>query len=85
MLHLIAVVGATTGETSYETDRSKFIGRCRTTASPEAMSHAGRKLSNSSGSVLDPIVAIRLEITLMPDETVSVDYITGMAETRNPP
>jgi hypothetical protein len=44
--------------------------------------HAGQ-LSNSSGSVLDPIVAIRLEITLLPDETVSVDYITGMAETRD--
>jgi cyclic beta-1,2-glucan synthetase len=82
MLHLIAVVGATTGETSYETDRSKFIGRCRTTASPEAMAYAGR-LSNSSGSVLDPIVAIRLEITLLPDQTVSVDHITGMAETRD--
>ena len=82
MLHLMAVVGATTGETSYETDRSKFIGRCRTTAAPEAMTDAGQ-LSNSSGSVLDPIVSIRLEITLLPDETVSVDSITGMAESRD--
>jgi cyclic beta-1,2-glucan synthetase len=82
MIHLIAVVGAKTGETSYETDRLRFIGRCCTTAAPKAMSHVG-KLSNSSGSVLDPIVAIRLGITLLPDETVSVDYITGMAATRN--
>lgn len=82
MLHLIAVVDATTGKTSYETDRSKFIGRCHTTAAPEAMAQA-RQLSNSSGSVLDPIVAIRLEITLLPDETVSVDFVTGVAETRD--
>ena len=81
MLHLIAVVGATTGETSYETDRLKFVGRCRSVANPEAMSRRG-KLSNSAGSVLDPIVAIRLELTLMPDETVSVDLVTGVAETR---
>ncbi|TVP94440.1 MAG: cyclic beta 1-2 glucan synthetase [Planctomycetaceae bacterium] len=81
MLHLMAVVGAKTGETSYETDRSKFIGRCRTTATPEAMSLAGN-LSNSSGSVLDPMVAIRVEVTLLPDETVSLDYVTGMARTR---
>jgi cyclic beta-1,2-glucan synthetase len=82
MLHLVAVVGAKTGETSYETDRLKFIGRCRTTAAPEALIRAG-KLSNSSGSVLDPIVAIRLELTLLPDETVSVDIVTGMANTRD--
>lgn len=82
MLHLIAVVGATTGETSYETDRLKFLGRCCTTEAPEAMRRSG-KLSNSSGSVLDPIVAIRLEITLLPEETVSVDLVTGMAETRD--
>ncbi len=81
MLHLIAVVGATTGETTYETDRLNFIGRCRTTTAPIAMNRTG-KLSNSSGSVLDPIVAIRMEITLMPDETVSVDLVTGMAKTR---
>jgi cellobiose phosphorylase len=82
MLHLIAVVGAVTGKTSYETDRSKFVGRSRTTKAPEAMTQPGQ-LSNSSGSVLDPIVAIRLEITLLPDETVSVDFVTGVAETRD--
>jgi cyclic beta-1,2-glucan synthetase len=82
MLHLLAVCGATTGKTSYETDRMKFIGRCRTVAAPEAMIHPGQ-LSNSSGSVLDPIVAIRLEVTLMPDETVSVDLVTGMTDTRD--
>ncbi|HLE57249.1 MAG TPA: glucoamylase family protein, partial [Rhodothermia bacterium] len=82
MLHLLAVSGATTGEASYETDRLKFTGRCRTLAAPEAMTRAG-KLSNSSGSVLDPIVAIRMELTLLPDETVRADFVTGMADTRD--
>ncbi|MBL8854347.1 MAG: cyclic beta 1-2 glucan synthetase, partial [Planctomycetaceae bacterium] len=82
LLHLVAVVGAKTGVTSYETDRAKFVGRCRTVAAPEVLNRTGR-LSNTSGSVLDPIVAIRLEITLLPDETVSVDFVTGMANTRD--
>jgi cyclic beta-1,2-glucan synthetase len=82
MFHLLAVVGATTGETSYETDRLKFIGRSRTLVDPDAMTAPG-KLSNSAGSVLDPIVAIRMELTLLPDETVSLDLVNGMAETRD--
>ncbi|MBC7815447.1 MAG: cyclic beta 1-2 glucan synthetase, partial [Planctomycetaceae bacterium] len=82
MLHLMAVRGASVGEATYETDRLKFIGRGRTVAAPEAMSHAA-KLSNSAGSVLDPIVAIRRRLTLAPDETVIVDLVTGMAETRD--
>ena len=82
MLHLMVVRGASEGETSYETDRLKFVGRGRTVAAPEAMSRAG-DLSNSAGSVLDPIVAIRRRVTLAPDETVIVDLVTGMAETRD--
>ena len=82
MLHLMAVRGTSEGDASYETDRLKFIGRGRTVAAPEAMSRAA-KLSNSAGSVLDPIVAIRRRLTLAPDETVIVDLVTGMAETRD--
>ncbi len=82
MLHLMAVRGGSDGDASYETDRLKFIGRGRTVAAPEAMSRAA-KLSNSAGSVLDPIVAIRRRLTLAPDETVIVDLVTGMAETRD--
>ena len=82
MLHLMVVRGVSEGETSYETDRLKFVGRGRTVSAPEAMSHAG-DLSNSAGSVLDPIVAIRRRVTLAPDETVIVDLVTGMAETRD--
>lgn len=81
MLHLVAVVGAKTGETSFETDRSQFLGRGNRPAAPAAMRHPG-PLGNHAGSVLDPIVAIRLELTLLPGETVSVDFITGVATTR---
>ncbi len=81
LIHLLVVRGAVAGETSFETDRSKFIGRRRTTANPTAMQRSGR-LSNTAGPVLDPIVAIRQRLELDPDESLSVDIITGMADTR---
>ena len=81
MVHLMAVRGPTDGDASYETDRLKFIGRNRSTINPVAMSEA-TTLSNTEGSVLDPIVAIRRRVTLAPDQSVVVDLVIGMAETR---
>jgi len=54
MFHLMAVHGALAAEISYETDRSRFIGRGRTVVDPQAM-QSGARLSDSQGSVLDPI------------------------------
>ena len=81
MVHLLDVRGTSEGDPSYETDRLKFIGRNRTTAAPDAMNRAA-KLSNSDGSVLDPIVAIRRRVTIAPDESIVVDMVIGMSETR---
>src|SRR5205823_9118103 len=58
MFHLIAAESATVDEVSYETDRMRFIGRGKTVADPQAMTDPGA-LSDTAGSVLDPIVAIR--------------------------
>ncbi len=81
MLHLMAVHGTAPEEASFETDRLKFIGRTRSVADPQAMSSASA-LSDSEGSVLDPIVAIRRRVMIDPEETVAVDIVSGMAETR---
>jgi cellobiose phosphorylase len=84
MFHLLAAPGAVSDEPSYETDRSKFIGRGRTTANPLAVdSHDRRsRLSNTAGPVLDPIVAIRRTLTLSPDESAIVQIISGVADSR---
>ncbi|HMB96102.1 MAG TPA: glucoamylase family protein [Tepidisphaeraceae bacterium] len=79
MVHLMTVRGTTDGEVSFETDRMKFIGRTRTLANPIAMES---KLSDSAGSVLDPVVSIRQVIHLKPNEMIRVDLITGVGETR---
>jgi len=84
MFHLLAAPGAVVGEASYETDRARFIGRGRTAANP-AMLDSGDStatLSNTAGPVLDPIVAIRRTLTLSPDESASVQIISGVADTR---
>ena len=82
MFHLLAVHGAEIGEISYETDRLRFIGRGNTTANPQAMSGAAA-LSGSEGSVLDPIVAIRYRITLDPEETATINIVSGIGDTRD--
>ncbi len=86
MFHLMAVHGAEIGEVSYETDRMRFIGRGNTVANPQAMngstSHPGL-LSGSEGSVLDPIVAIRYRITLDSEESVTINIVSGIGDTRD--
>ncbi|WP_461595290.1 GH36-type glycosyl hydrolase domain-containing protein [Thiomonas sp.] len=85
MCHLLAVHDAHIDEISYETDRARFIGRGRSVADPLAMgsfSQRHRSLSNSEGSVLDPIVAIRCRITLDPEQSALVDLVTGVGDSR---
>ena len=84
MFHLLAAPGAVAGEPSYETDRAKFIGRGRTAANPVVLDSidSASALSNTEGSVLDPIVAIRRTLSLSPDESASVQIISGVADTR---
>nr|WP_297358382.1 glucoamylase family protein [Thauera sp.] len=72
---------AASGTVSYETDRARFIGRNASTADPLAMRAAG-PLSDSEGSVLDPIVAIRCTVTLEPEQSAMIDIVTGIAERR---
>ncbi len=82
MVHLMDTRAASSvGETSFETDRQHFIGRGRSLADPEAMADASR-LSGSQGAVLDPIVSVRRQIAVGPDETVWVNVVTGVGETR---
>jgi len=83
MFHLLAVHDADIVEISYETDRARFIGRGRSTADPQVFDREQARLSDSDGSVLDPIMAIRCRITLEPDQTATIDFVSGIAEQRD--
>ncbi len=82
LLHMMVIHGDINRETSFETDRAKFIGRGHTPASPQALKNAGA-LSNSSGPVLDPIVAIRQRIRLEPGVAIIIDAIYGVTQDRH--
>lgn len=81
MFHLMTAQGAPANGTSYETDRAKFIGRCRTAAAPVALDEVG-PLSGTDGSVLDPIVAIRCGVIIESHTSANWHIVSGMAETR---
>jgi cyclic beta-1,2-glucan synthetase len=79
--HLLLVHGNEVGNVSFETDRSKFIGRGGNLTSPVALKNSSN-LSNSEGSVLDPIAAIRRTLRLEPKESATVTLVCGIAPTR---
>ena len=84
MFHMMTAHGEAIESISYETDRMQFIGRGHTVANPQVLSgKSSDMLSGSQGSVLDPIVAIRLAITLDPEQTITLDMVNGMGETRD--
>ena len=67
---------------SYETDRLRFIGRGNTLVNPQAMRDTAA-LSDTEGSVLDPIVAIQCRTTLDAEQSATVAFVTGLGETRD--
>lgn len=80
MFFMMHVSQAEKEEVSYECDRMKFIGRTRTLEAPASVVTDGM-LSGSSGSVLDPVAAIKHKITLKPRQTAVVEIIIGISET----
>ncbi len=81
--HLLAVHGADIDAISYETDRARFIGRGRDLVNPAAMDAGRETLGNTSGSVLDPIVAIRCSITLDAGQAATIDLVSGVSDSRD--
>jgi cyclic beta-1,2-glucan synthetase len=65
---------------SYETDRSRFIGRGGSTRAPGALLEGN--LSNTTGVTLDPIMALQVELNVPPYETRQVAFVTVAAGSR---
>ncbi|EIV99663.1 LOW QUALITY PROTEIN: cellobiose phosphorylase [Thermoanaerobacter siderophilus SR4] len=81
-VHKVAVLsGEIVGDTQFETDRAKFIGRGRSLKNPIAL-EADQPLSNTEGAVLDPVVSLRKRVKVMPGEVAKVVYISAITETK---
>jgi len=81
MFHLMKVHDAEIKNISYETNRAEFIGRGNTIHHPIVMNQ-GAALTNTAGSVLDPVVAIQYHIVIEPGQTATIDMIIGIADTK---
>jgi cellobiose phosphorylase len=81
LLHLMVTQDGNAGDISCETDRSRFVGRGGTPADPAAM-RTRSPLSNTVGSVLDPIVSLRRSVTLQPSGTAIINIVSGVAQNR---
>ena len=63
IFHKVVVNGASEGDITYETSRINFIGRNRELKHPRAMDN-DRTLENTVGTVLDPIMSLRVRVRL---------------------
>lgn len=70
-----------TGAFEFETDRARFVGRSRALRQAAAMQRDAA-LSNTTGTVLDPIFSARCRLSIAPGANVSVAFVTMAAESR---
>lgn len=81
MAHMAVIEGETVAETQYETDRALFIGRGRTAKNP-IMIERDKPLSNTVGTVLDPILSMRLKLRIEGGKSSRVSFVTLVAESK---
>ncbi len=82
MFHAMAIHGNTDRETTYETDRARFLGRGNSRASPQALKPGG-ELTGHQGAVLDPLLSIRQTVALKAGEAVTIDMLYGVTPQRD--
>lgn len=73
------IIKAPVSTYSYETERDTFIGRNNSLSSAAAFN---KKLTNYAGDNLDPIMAIRNEINVPANESVTVYLLIGFGRSK---
>jgi cyclic beta-1,2-glucan synthetase len=79
---VVVVEGDTVGELQYETDRARFLGRGHHVRTAVSMID-GRPLSNSVGSVLDPMMSLRRTVRVLPGGTARLVFSTIVGASRD--
>ncbi|MDT8436460.1 MAG: glucoamylase family protein [Gemmatimonadota bacterium] len=82
LAHVAAVDGVTVGACEYESDRARFLGRGRGLRTPLVVIE-GKQLSNTAGTVLDPIVSLRYRVAVPASGTARIVFTTLVAATRD--
>ena len=79
--HLAVVDGGAVGKPEVETDRARFLGRGRSVRTAIAAID-GRPLSNTVGTVLDAVFALRRRVRIAPGAIVHIAFWTVVASSR---
>ncbi len=79
--HALVVDGVEVAARQWETDRAHFIGRDRSLAAPAAEDR-GVHLSDTTGTVLDPIFSLRATIRVGAGQTRRAAWVTAVAPSR---
>ncbi|MCI9627208.1 MAG: hypothetical protein HFI90_10565 [Clostridia bacterium] len=67
------------GNITFETSRERFVGRCRSLHEPAALQQS---LSCTQGAAVDPCLSLRCTVTIPPQESVTLYYLTGMSRSK---
>lgn len=78
-IHLVFADAHAGKATEYETDRAKFIGRRRSPADAESLT---KRLSGTTGAVLDPVFALRKSVKVPAGGTAALTFVTAVCPTR---
>jgi cellobiose phosphorylase len=70
------------GDLQVETDRCRFIGRGRSLQAPAALSPSEQALSGTTGSVLDPVFALRRTVQLDGGGQASLAFVLSAGSSR---
>ncbi len=79
--HFAVVEGEITAAPQYESDRARFLGRGRDAGTAAAIVD-GLPLSNTVGTVLDPVFSLRQRVRVPPGGLVRIAWWTLVAPTR---
>jgi cyclic beta-1,2-glucan synthetase len=79
--HFAVVEGEITAAPQHESDRARFLGRGRDATTAAAICD-GLPLSNTVGTVLDPVFSLRVRVRVPPGGLVRIAFWTLVATTR---
>ncbi len=79
--HFAVVEGDLIAPIQYETDRARFLGRCDNGVVPGRVMR-GEALSDTVGTVLDPVFSLRYCVRIRPGRSVRVAFWTLAAPSR---
>ena len=79
--HFAVVEGEIVADPQYESDRARFIGQ-RPSIAAAAVIVDGQALSNTVGTVLDPIFALKYRVSIAPGKAARVAFWTLVAASR---